>query len=36
VERQHGDPANQRNQHIAAINADGRIKWQVATAYGKR
>lgn len=36
VERQHDDPINQRNQHIATINADGRMKWQVATGYGKR
>lgn len=36
VERRHGDPTNQRNQHIATIDADGRMKWQVATGYGKR
>ena len=36
VERQHNDPTNQRNQHIATINADGRMKWQAATGYGKR
>lgn len=36
VERQHDNPINQRNQHIATINADGRMKWQVATGYGKR
>jgi len=36
VERQHDDPTNQRNQHIATINADGRMKWQAATGYGKR
>ena len=30
------DPASQRNQHIRAINASGRIKWQAATGYGKR
>ena len=36
VKRQHDDPTNQRNQHIATINADGRMKWQVATGYGKR
>lgn len=35
-ERQHDDLTNQRNQHIAAIDADGRSKWQVATGYGKR
>lgn len=36
VECQHDDPTNQRNQYIATINADGRMKWQVATGYGKR
>ncbi|WP_313293037.1 IS5 family transposase [Rhizobium rhizoryzae] len=36
LEREHDDPKNQRNQHIAAINADGRMKWQIATNYGKR
>ena len=36
LERQHGDLTNQRNQHIAAIDADGRMRWQVATGYGKR
>ncbi len=35
-ERQHDDLSNQRNQHIAVIDADGRLKWQVATGYGKR
>lgn len=34
VERLHDDPTTQRNQHIATINADGRMKWQVATGYG--
>ncbi|MBB2755819.1 UNVERIFIED_ORG: hypothetical protein GGI57_006570 [Rhizobium aethiopicum] len=29
-------PSRQRDRHIAAINADGRLKWQVATGYGKR
>jgi hypothetical protein len=28
--------ASQRDRHIAAINADGRMKWQAATDYGKR
>lgn len=28
--------SSQRDRHIEAINADGRIKWQVATSYGKR
>lgn len=36
VERQHDVPTNHRIQHIAAINAGGRMKWQVATGYGKR
>ena len=36
LERQRDDPTNQRIQHIAAINADGRMKWQAATGYGKR
>jgi len=29
-------PAGQRDQHIAAISKDGRIKWQASTGYGKR
>ncbi|MCA0340803.1 MAG: IS5 family transposase [Proteobacteria bacterium] len=36
VERQDADPSRQRNRHIAAINADGRMKWQAETGYGKR
>ena len=36
VERPDSDPSRQRDRHIAAINADGRMKWQVATGYGKR
>lgn len=36
VERPDADPGNQRNQHIAAINTGGRMKWQVATDYGKQ
>jgi hypothetical protein len=27
---------SQRDRHIAAINTDGRMKWQTATGYGKR
>jgi hypothetical protein len=27
---------SQRDRHVAAINTDGRRKWQAATAYGKR
>jgi hypothetical protein len=29
-------PSCQRDQHIAAINRDGRMKWQASTGYGKR
>jgi hypothetical protein len=36
VERPDADPSSQRDRHIAAINTDGRIKWQVATGYEKR
>lgn len=36
AEREHDDPPSQRARHIAAINADGRMKWQAATSYGKR
>ncbi|TCR66694.1 hypothetical protein EV561_15413 [Rhizobium sp. BK376] len=36
VERKDADPPRQRARHIAAINADGRMKWQAATSYGKR
>ena len=36
VERPDADPSSQRDRHIAAINTDGRMKWQVATGYGKR
>jgi transposase len=36
VEQPASDPTDQRNQHIAAIDADGRMKWQVDTSYGKR
>ncbi len=27
---------SQRDRHVAAINTDGRMKWQAATGYGKR
>ena len=30
------NPPGQRDQHIAAISRDGRMKWQVSTGYGKR
>ena len=36
VERQQDDASRQRNRHIAAIDADGRMKWQATTGYGKR
>jgi len=36
VEKPASDPTDQRNQHIAAIDADGRMKWQLDTSYGKR
>lgn len=36
VERPDTDLSYQRDRHIAAINADGRVKWQAATDYGKR
>jgi hypothetical protein len=36
VERPDIDLSCQRDRHIAAINTDGRMKWQVATGYGKR
>ena len=31
-----GQPCGQRDQHIAAISRDGRMKWQVSNGYGKR
>jgi hypothetical protein len=36
VERPYTDLSCQRDRHIAAINADGRMQWQSATDYGKR
>jgi hypothetical protein len=36
MERPDTDLSCQRDRHIAAINADGRMKWQAATDYGKR
>ena len=36
LERPDSHHASQRDRHIAAINADGRMKWQIATGYGKR
>ncbi|WP_271024194.1 IS5 family transposase [Rhizobium sp. RCAM05973] len=36
INRSDAGIASQRDQHIAAINRDGRMKWQAATGYGKR
>ena len=36
VEPSDDRPPGQRDQHIAAISRDGRMKWQVSTGYGKR
>ncbi len=36
VDRSDTETANQRDRHIAAINTDGRMKWQATTGYGKR
>lgn len=36
LERPDSHPPSQRDRHIEAINADGRMKWQIATSYGKR
>jgi hypothetical protein len=36
VEHTDDKPSGQRDQHIAAINRDGRMKWQATTGYGRR
>jgi hypothetical protein len=36
VERPDTEPSTQRDRYIAAIKADGRMKWQAVTGYGKR
>lgn len=36
LDRPDSHPPSQRDRHIAAINTDGRMKWQIATGYGKR
>jgi len=36
VERTDTEPPGQRDNHIASINKDGRMKWQASTGYGKR
>ena len=36
VEQTDTGPPCQRDDHIASINKDGRLKWQASTGYGKR
>jgi hypothetical protein len=36
VARQDAEPPNQRDCHVASIQAGGRLKWQATTGYGKR
>lgn len=36
VERPNAQPCCQRDGHIASMQADGRLKWQTSTGYGKR
>jgi hypothetical protein len=36
VERPNAQASCQRDDHVASIQADGRLKWQVGTGYGKR
>ncbi|MDW5317152.1 IS5 family transposase [Rhizobium sp. PL01] len=36
VERPCAQASCQRDDHIAAMQADGRLKWQASTGYGKR
>lgn len=36
IERSDVEVPDQRDEHIASINKDGRLKWQAATGYGKR
>jgi phage I-like protein len=36
VEHSDDKLSGQRDQHIAAIRRDGRMKWQATTGYGKR
>jgi hypothetical protein len=35
VEPNEDQPSGQRDQHIAAISRDGRMKWQASTDYGR-
>lgn len=36
VERPNAQACCQRDDHIASMQADGRLKWQTSTGYGKR
>ena len=36
VDRSDTETAHQRDLHIGVINANGRMRWQAATGYGKR
>lgn len=36
VERTNAQASCQRDDHIASIQTDGRLKWQTSTGYGKR
>jgi hypothetical protein len=36
VERPNAQASCQRDDHITSIQADGRLKWQTSTGYGKR
>lgn len=36
VERPNAQACRQRDDHITSVQADGRLKWQVGTRYGKR
>ena len=36
VERPNAQACCQRDDHIASMQIDGRLKWQASTGYGKR
>jgi len=36
AERPNAQASCQRDDHIASMQADGRLKWQTSTGYGKR
>jgi len=36
IERLNAQPSCQRDDHIASMQIDGRLKWQASTGYGKR